>query len=250
MWAGLGESGLPSKAQDWLEEVLERRNMSAVDGARKLGIGLGAEEVGPISPHAASSSHFAGWLLLLRHVTRETVSLAPSFSWPRSDNCWLGAGAEERAAHSPAGGGLCERREAEHPCWRRHHKQARAACLALPGHVANPLQSRAAVFTWRQGVALRSTCGTGAFCSSSTAAGQNVLQMSNFSEMACPCCRAHVVGALLGVQHVEKALPAEWQRKAPKYVSVKQMVHVVIVQRRTFVPFHINRDPSQQPDAE
>jgi hypothetical protein len=60
--------------------------------------------------------------------------------------------------------------------------------------------------------------------------------------------RAHVVGALLGVQHGENALPAEWQRKAPKYMSVKQMVHVVTVQRRTFVPFHINRDPSQQPD--
>ena len=46
-WAGLGEIGLPGKAQDWMREVLERGNMSAVDGARKLGIGLGAEEVRP-----------------------------------------------------------------------------------------------------------------------------------------------------------------------------------------------------------
>ena len=250
MWIGLGESGLPSKAQDWLGEVLERRNMSAVDGARKLGIGLGAEEVGPHFSTCSFKQPIHRLVVAPATCNKRDSLTRAQLLMPRSDNCWLGAGAEERAAHSPAGGGLCERREAEHPCWRRHHKQARAACLALPGLVANPLQSRAAVFTCRQVVALRSTCGTGAFCSSSTAAGQNVLQKSNFSEMACPCCRAHVVGALLGVQHVEKALPAEWQTKAPKYVSVKQMVHVVIVQRRTFVPFHINRDPSQQPDAE
>ena len=27
------------------------------------------------------------------------------------------------------------------------------------------------------------------------------------------------------------------------------MAHIVIVQRKTFVPFHINRDPAQQPEA-
>ena len=82
MWAGQGEIGLPGKAQDWIGEVLERGNMSAVDGARKLGIGLGAEEVGP---HFSTCSFKQPphWLLsLLRHRTRETVSLVPSFSCP------------------------------------------------------------------------------------------------------------------------------------------------------------------------
>ncbi len=32
-------------------------------------------------------------------------------------------------------------------------------------------------------------------------------------------------------------------------MDVKQMVHVIIVQRTQFVPFFINRDPRQQPDA-
>jgi len=66
----------------------------------------------------------------------------------------------------------------------------------------------------------------------------------------CAFCRAHVIGALLGAQHGEKALPGDWQRKAAKYRDVKQMVHVIIVQRKSFVPFHINRDPSQQPEAD
>lgn len=63
-------------------------------------------------------------------------------------------------------------------------------------------------------------------------------------------CRAHVVGALLGGQHGEQALPGEWRRKATKFMDVKQMVHVIIVQRTKFVPFHINRDPAQQSQAQ
>ena len=62
-------------------------------------------------------------------------------------------------------------------------------------------------------------------------------------------CRAHVVGALLGAQHGHDALPEDWQKKAKKYMEVKQMAHIIIVQRKTFVPFHINRDPSQQPEG-
>ncbi|CAL5219808.1 g1716 [Coccomyxa viridis] len=61
--------------------------------------------------------------------------------------------------------------------------------------------------------------------------------------------RAHVVGALLGALHGDEALPGAWQKKAKKYMEVKQMAHIVIVQRKTFVPFHINRDPAQQPEA-
>lgn len=118
------------------------------------------------------------------------------------------------------------------------------AMLRIPCRVE--LLFNPGVKEWRCGP----TCGARGLCLSSTAAGQIALQESIHSEMACPLCRAHVVGALLGVQLVEEALPAEWQRKAPKYLSVKQMVHVVVVQRRTFVPFHINRNPSQQPDAE
>ena len=59
--------------------------------------------------------------------------------------------------------------------------------------------------------------------------------------------RAHVVGALLGAQHGEGGLPKKWRRRAAKYMDVKQMAHVIIVQRSKFVPFLINRDPSQQP---
>lgn len=44
-------------------------------------------------------------------------------------------------------------------------------------------------------------------------------------------------------------MPGAWQKKAKKYMEVKQMAHIVIVQRKTFVPFHINRDPAQQPEA-
>lgn len=62
--------------------------------------------------------------------------------------------------------------------------------------------------------------------------------------------RAHVVGALLGAQHGEAVLPSKWRKKAVKFMDVKQMVHVIIVQRTKFVPFHINRDPRQQPGAQ
>ena len=66
----------------------------------------------------------------------------------------------------------------------------------------------------------------------------------------CMACRAHVVGALLGPLHGDKTFPGDWLKKAVKYTDVKQMVHVVIVQRKTLVPFHINRDPAQQPQPE
>lgn len=59
--------------------------------------------------------------------------------------------------------------------------------------------------------------------------------------------RAHVVGALLAAQHGEAGLPKKWRKKAAKYMDVKQMAHVVVVQRTQFVPFYINRDPRQQP---
>jgi hypothetical protein len=59
-----------------------------------------------------------------------------------------------------------------------------------------------------------------------------------------------VVGALLGAQHGEGGLPKKWRRRAGKYLDVKQMVHVIVVQRSKFVPFLINRDPSQQPGAQ
>ncbi|CAL8468673.1 g8213 [Coccomyxa elongata] len=61
--------------------------------------------------------------------------------------------------------------------------------------------------------------------------------------------RAHVVGALLAAQHGELSLPKRWRKKATKFMDVKQMVHVIIVQRTQFVPFFINRNPRQQPDA-
>ncbi|KAK9914875.1 hypothetical protein WJX75_001697 [Coccomyxa subellipsoidea] len=61
--------------------------------------------------------------------------------------------------------------------------------------------------------------------------------------------RAHVVGALLAAQHGDSSLPKRWMKKATKFMDVKQMVHVIIVQRTQFVPFFINRDPRQQPDA-
>ena len=58
-----------------------------------------------------------------------------------------------------------------------------------------------------------------------------------------------MVGALLGALHGDETLPGSWQKKAKKYMEVKQMAHIVIVQRKTFVPFHINRDPAQQPEV-
>jgi hypothetical protein len=61
--------------------------------------------------------------------------------------------------------------------------------------------------------------------------------------------RAHVVGALLAAQHGEPGLPKKWKKKAKKYLDVKQMVHVIIVQRTQHVPIVINRDPSQQSGA-
>jgi hypothetical protein len=57
------------------------------------------------------------------------------------------------------------------------------------------------------------------------------------------------VGALLAAQHGDSSLPKRWMKKATKFMDVKQMVHVIIVQRTQFVPFFINRDPRQQPDA-
>lgn len=58
-----------------------------------------------------------------------------------------------------------------------------------------------------------------------------------------------MVGALLAAEHGEATFPKKWKRKATKYMDVKQMVHVIIVQRTQYVPFYINRDPAQQPGA-
>ncbi len=57
----------------------------------------------------------------------------------------------------------------------------------------------------------------------------------------CGLCRAHVTGAVLAAAAGEEALPKAWRRKAAKYMDVKQMVHVVAMQRTTFVPFVIDR---------
>ena len=50
-----------------------------------------------------------------------------------------------------------------------------------------------------------------------------------------------MTGAVLAAAAGEEALPKAWRRKAAKYMDVKQMVHVVAMQRTTFVPFVIDR---------
>jgi len=44
-WAGSEETGLSGKAREWTEHVLSKGDLSAVDGARDLGIGPEAEQV-------------------------------------------------------------------------------------------------------------------------------------------------------------------------------------------------------------
>lgn len=44
-WAGTREAALSVKAKEWLQDVLSKHTLSAVDGAREIGIGLGAEQV-------------------------------------------------------------------------------------------------------------------------------------------------------------------------------------------------------------
>ena len=44
-WAGTKEAALPGKAKEWLQDVLSKHALSAVDGARDIGIGLGSEQV-------------------------------------------------------------------------------------------------------------------------------------------------------------------------------------------------------------
>lgn len=44
-WAGTKEAALSGKARGWLQDVLRQRTLSAVDGARDIGIGVGAEQV-------------------------------------------------------------------------------------------------------------------------------------------------------------------------------------------------------------
>lgn len=50
-----------------------------------------------------------------------------------------------------------------------------------------------------------------------------------------------MTGALLAAAGGEAALPKAWRRKAARYLDIKQMVHVVVLQRTTFVPFVIDR---------
>ena len=45
LWAGTKEAALPGKAKEWLQDVLRRHTLSAVDGARDIGVGLGSEQV-------------------------------------------------------------------------------------------------------------------------------------------------------------------------------------------------------------
>ena len=44
-WAGTKEAALPGKAKEWLQDVLNKHALSAVDGARDIGIGLGSQQV-------------------------------------------------------------------------------------------------------------------------------------------------------------------------------------------------------------
>jgi hypothetical protein len=60
--------------------------------------------------------------------------------------------------------------------------------------------------------------------------------------------RAHVAGAVLAAAGGEEALPKAWRRRAAKYLDIKQMVHVVAMQRTRFVPFVIDRTGAE-PEA-
>ena len=44
-WAGTKEAALSGKANEWLLDVLSKHALSAVDGAREFGIGLGSQQV-------------------------------------------------------------------------------------------------------------------------------------------------------------------------------------------------------------
>ena len=44
-WAATEETGLSGRAGEWIEDVMSRGDLSAVDGAREIGIGPGAEQV-------------------------------------------------------------------------------------------------------------------------------------------------------------------------------------------------------------
>lgn len=60
--------------------------------------------------------------------------------------------------------------------------------------------------------------------------------------------RAHVAGAVLAAAGGEEALPRAWRRRAAKYLDIKQMVHVVAMQRTRCVPFVIDRTGAE-PEA-
>ena len=152
-------------------------------------------------------------------------SVAPADPGRTSKSSAAAAGAEEWASRGLESRRVCERGETEHHGWRRHHQQVRGPLFLFHHHAHSDQMS-----SW---VMLVSTMPCHAIAKSCCLAA----------------CRAHVVGALLGAQHGEEALPGDWQKKAKRYMDVKQMAHIVIVQRKTFVPFHINRDPAQQPQA-
>ena len=44
-WSGTKEAALSGKAKEWLQDVLSKHTLSAIDGARDMGIGVGSEQV-------------------------------------------------------------------------------------------------------------------------------------------------------------------------------------------------------------
>lgn len=44
-WVSTEETGLSGRAREWIEDVTSRGDLSAVDGAREIGIGPEAEQV-------------------------------------------------------------------------------------------------------------------------------------------------------------------------------------------------------------
>ena len=44
-WATTEEAALSEKAKEWLQNVQSKHTLSAVDGAREIGIGVGSEQV-------------------------------------------------------------------------------------------------------------------------------------------------------------------------------------------------------------
>ncbi len=58
-WAATEEIGLSGRAGEWTEAVMSRGDLSAVDGARELGIGPEAEQASRQAPlrHSILGNH-------------------------------------------------------------------------------------------------------------------------------------------------------------------------------------------------